>query len=175
LEDIKAAPQVRHAKPTGVVEGGRNEQLFRACLRHAAQRDSFEELSKFSAQLNATFQPPLLESELVRCVENVWRYHSTGRNLFAGGMTPFERLQLHGSRAAPDALYLYELVQRANWNRDRFVLSKALAEEMGWGEKRFRKARLTLEEAKIIACIHPGGQGPHDPPRYRWGRRKPDQ
>ena len=52
-------------------------------------------------------------------------------------------------------------------NGGEFALANAFAESLGWGLTRFRKARDFLTERGFIACTHPGGKGPGDPPRYR--------
>jgi hypothetical protein len=171
LRDISSGVTASLKKTVRVTQGQRNETMFAACLRQAASSTSPEALSEFAKKLNASLEPPLPESELLRCAKSAWTYQLRGRNVFAGGITPFERLRRSGSRSAVDAYYLYGLIERANWNRDKFALSKAFAKAIRWGENRYRKARRTLESAGLIRCIHPGGKGPNDPPTYEWGGR----
>ena len=42
---------------------------------------------------------------------------------------------------------------------------------MGWSLPRWKRARDALVKLGFIRCIHPGGNGPHDPPIYTWELR----
>ena len=59
------------------------------------------------------------------------------------------------------------ILKRHHWGRD-FVLSKNMADALGWGLRRWKPARDTLVRFGIISCIHAGGMGPNDPPIYAW-------
>ena len=69
-----------------------------------------------------------------------------------------------------DAWLLYSHLRRHHWGRD-FVLTKAMAATMGWRLKKWKSARDALVKLGFIRCIHPGGNGPHDPPIYTWKLR----
>jgi hypothetical protein len=56
----------------------------------------------------------------------------------------------------PDAWMLYSHLLRQHWGRD-FVLAKAMATAMGWGERRWKRARNALVMLGFIRCVHPGG------------------
>jgi hypothetical protein len=148
--------------------GNRNNKLFRECLLAAPHAQSFEELWRVAGQRNAEFGAPLPDAEVRSCARSAWQYQLTGRNLCAGGISTIEKLWRVDIRAAPDALFLFTWIERANFARDEFVLTKALARQLGWGDRRFRRAREALEKAGIFTCVRRGGRWPSDPPIYRW-------
>lgn len=81
-------------------------------------------------------------------------------------MTVSELDTLGGNANA--ALLLMKLRAAHGWREEkRFVLSKAFAASLGWTLRRFYAARDFLQERGFIRCLHPGGNGPNDPPIYR--------
>jgi hypothetical protein len=69
----------------------------------------------------------------------------------------------------PDAVSLLVKLRLAHaGRRGDFVLANALAEEFGWGLRRFRNAKAALVETGFLYCSHEGGKGPHDPPRFNF-------
>jgi len=112
---------------------------------------------------------PLPESELEAVARSAWKYEAEGRNLVGRGKAVvishgiMDRVMAH----SPDAFYLLMLLKRHHWGRD-FVLAKPMADSMGWTLRRWKAARNILVRLAIIACLHEGGLGPHDPPVYGW-------
>ena len=77
--------------------------------------------------------------------------------------TTIDKVMAH----SPDAFVLLTVLKRHHWGRD-FFLASAMAASLGWGGLRWRKARNVLVRLGLIACLHEGGLGPHDPPIYGW-------
>jgi Histidine kinase-, DNA gyrase B-, and HSP90-like ATPase len=49
-----------------------------------------------------------------------------------------------------------------------FILANAMASEtLRWTRRRFKCAIARLVQERLLQCVHPGGRGPGDPPRYR--------
>lgn len=74
--------------------------------------------------------------------------------------------ELERLASSPDALCLYMMLQKAHWDRERFALANAFGASLGWSKPRFQKARDTLQEFGLIACLQKGGNGPNDPPIF---------
>jgi hypothetical protein len=110
-----------------------------------------------------------MDAEVVKIASSAWQHDAAGLNFFRRprvmlGHDIVDALAISN----PDAMLLLVLLERYHGGNDRFVLAKAMAEKMGWTLPRWRAARSALTEAGIIRCIHPGGNGPHDPPIYSW-------
>ena len=164
-------PKARKETSDRVGKGERNNALFRHALEQAPYVDDLDALLDVVRTRNMDCEPPLPDAEVMSVANSAWRYQEEGRNLVGRGHamlidhSTFDRLVSQ----SPDAWLLYSHLLRQHWRRD-FVLSKAMAPSMHWGRPRWENARDTLVALGFIRCIHPGGNGPHDPPRYSWAR-----
>jgi hypothetical protein len=177
IEHLRRLPVMRAQVPSNVgircdiafvTQGRRNKSLFRYALSHARHVDDEETLLDVARTENENACiPQLPDDEVVRLVRSAWKIQQEGRNFVGGRIVPtsfgeIDRLA-HGS---PDALALLMLLRRYHNCREEFALGKAMASKLGWSLPRFRAARSCLEEEDYITCLHPGGKGKHDPPRY---------
>ena len=150
---------------------GRNGTLFKIACREAFESRTVDELINKLLVHNEGFGEPLPQSEVERIAKSAMRYKAEGRLLLPGCeahvlIAASELDQLGGNGDA--ALILIRLRAAHGWrNGGDFPLANAFAASLGWGLPRFRKGRDFLEDRRFIACTHPGGKGPHDPPRYR--------
>jgi Primase C terminal 1 (PriCT-1) len=155
-------------------KGERNTTLFHYALEQAPYVDDLDTLMDVVRTRNIECEPPLSDTEIVSIATSAWRYQEEGRNLVGRGHAmvidhgTFDTLMTEG----PDAWLLYSHLRRQHWGRD-FVLSKAMAPSMRSGRPRWENARDSLIDLGFIRCIHPGGNGPHDPPIYSWAKGVP--
>ena len=172
LDDLRSLPPLHVMldelrKP--IPEGKRNQSLFRMSLEQAAHADDFETLMDVMRTRNMDCTIPLTESELEAAASSAWKYEREGRNLVGRGKAvvvdhnTIDRMMAYSQ----DAFHLLMLLKRYHWGRD-FVLSKPMADSMGWTLRRWKAARNALVWLGLIACLHEGGLGPNDPPIYGW-------
>ncbi len=152
--------------------GKRNDELFNFALDQARFVDDFDALLDVVSTVNADLIDPLPVMEVVKLTNSAWGYETRSENLKGRGGHILIGHDLYDQLIADrqdDALVLYMKLRRHHWGRE-FFIAKAMASAMGWGERRFKRARNTLVALGYIECIHPGGKGPNDPPVYRWAK-----
>jgi hypothetical protein len=167
LAGMTTTPQERRS---AILEGrGRNEDLFRQCMKMARSSRSLEELMERAVEHNRSYPEPMSADEVLKVVASSWGYEVEGKNWFGyGPRVTFEHGLVDDLAAdEPMAWSLLTILHRHHWGRD-FVLSKAFADHLGWTLRSFKTARNVLIERGLIVCIHPGGRGPGDPPQYRF-------
>ena len=92
---------------------------------------------------------PLPESELETAARSAWKYETEGRNLVGRGKAvvishnTIDRVMAYSA----DAFYLLMRLKRYNWGRD-FVMTKPMAEVMGWGLPRWKMAREVMQPVR---------------------------
>jgi hypothetical protein len=180
LEDVRKATQPQPPPPlvsttTFVKEGERNNTLFRLCLRHASKAENVHQLMEHAMSINATFNPPLSDSEAMQCALSAWRYEERGRNFVTHGQSlvlPISAINQIAHGDGGDALVLLTQLERYHWDRDQFVLANKYAETLGWTLPRFRKARDLLVEADLIRQLTKGGRFKGDAPLFAWPTRQ---
>ncbi len=177
LEDLRRLPVMRSQVTKGlegnrhvgsVRQGRRNKTLFRYALFHARHVDDEDALLDVARTENENAcLPQLPDDEVVRLVHSAWKIQQEGRNFVGGKVVPagFGEIDRLASNS-PDAFALLMMLRRYHNCREQFALGKAMASKLGWSLPRFRAARTYLEEEGKIICLHPGGKGKHDPPRY---------
>jgi hypothetical protein len=172
LADLESLPplRVRLDELGGPIpKGKRNLTLFRAGLEQAAYVDDYQTLLDVMRTRNMDCKRPLADSEVIAAAKSVWKYQQEGRNLVGRGRCVVISHKLI-DRLIPenqDAFILLTSLKRHHWGPD-FVLSKPMAAMFGWSLPRWYSARNLLVRSGVIACIHEGGKGPHDPPVYAW-------
>ena len=154
-----------------VFNGNRNDTFFRWALMESLSCETETELMfKAGAWNEAHYEPPLSESRVASTVHSAWGYSERGDNWIgkeARAILTASELDLLGGNSDP-ALLLMKLMVAHGWCKGGpFALSRALAVSLGWTLPRFKKARSFLAEREFIVCLHPGGNGPNDPPIYR--------
>jgi hypothetical protein len=163
-------PEARKETSDKIRKGERNDTLFRYALEQAHYVDDLDALLDVVRTRNIDCEPPLSDTEVVNIATSAWRYQEEGINLVGRGrafvVTNADYKRLH-EEGGDDAVLLYCRLRCHHWGRD-FVLTKAMAASMHWGIPRWRAAREALVKLGFIQCVHPGGNGPHDPPIYGW-------
>ncbi|MBA3448142.1 MAG: bifunctional DNA primase/polymerase [Pseudaminobacter sp.] len=148
----------------------RNDTLWQHCMKAARGCAKVEDLMEVAVNYNKhEFYEPLSDVEVLKVVASALAYESQGKNWFGHGARVVVEHDVIDDLAAsePHAYALLNICRRHHWGRD-FALSKAFAESLGWTLRTFKDARSILVERKLIACIHPGGRGPNDPPMFRF-------
>jgi primase-like protein len=168
-------PEARKETTDSIRKGERSDTLFHYALEQAPYVDDLDALTDVVRTRNMDCEPALSDAEVISIAASAWRYKDEGRNLVGRGCAfvvsnaDYKRLRKEGG---DDAALLYCDLRSQHWGRD-FVLSKAMAAAMRWGLPRWRRTRDALVKLGFIHCIHPRGNGPHDPPIYRWCLRDP--
>ena len=178
LDDLRRLPPMRGSSATErlgvslsakrINEGSRNNTLFRYALDQARYVDDEQTLLDVVETENARgCVTELSHNEIAKIVGSAWKYQVTGRNLIAGNFIRAnieEVEELAGPH--PDAFALLMILRRFHNDYNGFALGKAMARKLAWSLPRFRAARHVLETRRHIQCLHPGGRGKNDPPRY---------
>jgi hypothetical protein len=170
--DLESLPPLRvmlDELQGSVSAGKRNNTLFRTGLEQATYVDDYQTLLDVMRTRNMDCQQPLSDAEVISATKSVWKYQQEGRNLVGRGRAVVISHKLIDRLVAEhqDAFILLTSLKRHHWGRD-FVLSKRMAAMFSWTLPRWYSARNLLVRFGIIACIHEGGMGPHDPPVYAW-------
>jgi hypothetical protein len=122
---------------------------------------------------NQQHMPPmqlLSDEEVLKVVASAWAYEARGANWIGRGARVVFGADEVDALAAhqPQAYALLAILRRHHAGTTSFVLSKAMADTLGWTMRAFKAARSVLVDRGDIECVHPGGAGPHDPPVFRF-------
>jgi hypothetical protein len=162
--DYKSPPSVTFEN---VPEGKRGDMLFRYCLQAALSCETRDDLLAQAKAVNATYLPPMSDNDVIRAVESAWDKECTGNNWAGRGgriIITHEDVDLL-MREEPDAFLLLSKLKRHHWGRD-FVVANAMANTMGWGEKRLARAReILIARGRIIQIRHATFRAPA---RFQW-------
>jgi hypothetical protein len=164
-----------------IAEGSRNATLWRFCMTHASTHRietgktiDRTELIGAARKFNADCVPPLSDSEVIEVASSAWGYEARGSNWFGTGRRVVASHD-EVDQLSPDAFYLLAVLRRRHWGR-QFAVANAMAESLGWGLGRFRKARAELErKGKIRLVRKPNqwqGAALYDWPGAAVGRRR---
>lgn len=173
LDDLDRLPPMRRpavpepvlgpvANAQGVVEGKRNDTLWRLCMKHAPDCAGLSDLMEFAMQANRNqFYEPLATVEVVKVVASAWQKECDGENFFGGRkgiVLPVD--QLDALLAAPDAFVLFAHLKRHHWGRE-FVCANAMAASIPgtWYRQKVAAARLELEKLGLIEMLRPAIKG----------------
>jgi hypothetical protein len=186
LDDLDSLP-VLNALPPGIrregpattvqitpsLTPGRNDTLFKHCMRAAHRSDDFDALLDVAHTRNDEFCPPLEDDEVVKVATSAWGYTERGKNRFGRPGVFFDARQADELiRNDPD-LYLLLSFLRANNKHDSefMATNQGLAKVFHWRTKRVAAAR-----RRMIArghAIQTRTARPQQPARYRWGKGGP--
>lgn len=143
-----------------ILQGRRNKELWRECMRQAHNCTTKAELEQKAVAANARmFDKPLDADELLKVVASAWRTTKTGDNLFGrGGKTVLANARIDQLAAHyPDALLLLTVLKRHHWGRPEFAVANDMHEMLGMTRKRLAAARKYLEEiGELILVQAPG-------------------
>ena len=148
LDDIRAEGRI--------VEGKRNNTIFRFALEQARHADTYDALLDVMRTRNMDCEPQLPDDVIISTAKSAWRYEQDGRNLVGRGrsvVTPHAVIdELIGKNQ--DAFVLLTMLQRHHWGRS-FVLANAMADQLGWSRKRFAATRALLRALGFIQLVVP--------------------
>ncbi|MEO9299012.1 bifunctional DNA primase/polymerase [Devosia alba] len=149
---------------------GRNDDLFRQCLKLARTCKRLEELMDKAMEYNRGYPEPLPADEVLKVIASAWGYEVEGKNWVGYGPRLVMEATLVGSLAAADprAFALLSILRLQHKADGTFILAKSMTETLKWSINTFRGARDALIERGLIECIHAGGGRPNDPPIYRF-------
>lgn len=166
-----------HNEPEQVLPGGRNASMFKlACQLGNTAADSATLLDQMR-RANADLSVPLPDDEIMRLVGSVWAYRNAGR-LMAPGLTestlllPVSIADHAFATGNLDVAGLMMLVRRYHSVPGKtFALSpvalSAANTIKGWSPNRYRYAIREAIDLGLLAQVHMGGRGKHDPSLYR--------
>jgi hypothetical protein len=165
-------------KPPELIPGQRNSELFRFGLRQARNCDDETTLRYILNSYNEFADNPLPPLEVEGIARNAWFYESAGKN-WVGGSARMTLIETEIRAVMPasnfsDAWFLYSMLMlmhgaRAERGESFAICADAMAKAGlfgDWDTKRIRRARDTLIDCHLIACVHRGGRGKNDPSFY---------
>ena len=150
-----------------VSQGGRNNALFRFCMREARYCDDLDSLLDCARTWNDGFLPPLEDEEIFRVARSAWGYEERGENRFGkpGAFVPVLEAN-HLSTNDQDLLILLVFLRANNGPNRIFMIADALHDRLGWTRKRLASARRRLLGTYVEVVRRPSmrnGAG-----LYRW-------
>jgi hypothetical protein len=155
--------EIRQARPAG-----RNEALFRHCMRTAKCCDSLDQLLDQAREYNSQLPNPLQEDETVKTATSAWGYEQSGQNRFGqfGAWLPAETIEGLIRSRDHDALSLLAYLRANNGPWADFWIADGLAAKFGWGRSRLSVARNRLLERGDVTLVAPRGR--RTPALYCW-------
>lgn len=177
LDDLNDLPTLRahsSTEPDGnakqkIERGGRNDALWRACMREAARGGTFQELLTKANEINELeFYERLPADEVKKTVVSAWSKEQKGDNWFGrGGHTTLDNVD-HIDRMMRDhhdALILLTVLRRHNWGERDFVIANGMHEMVGMTRKGLAAARKFLVDIGELVMVRPPAR--NSPGLYR--------
>lgn len=175
MRGIPQSPPVlnddRRAAKSSIREGNRNQSLWVHLMKAVRVHNTLEQLHEIAMKFNEQeCYEPLPDAEVIKVIAQVLRYESEGKNWFGhGSRVVFAVDEVDDLVADPRAFTLFAILRRHHSGSNEFVLAApAMATSLGWSQNTLRAARDVLVKHGLIKCIHRGGNGPNDPPRFRF-------
>jgi len=177
-QDPPQGPEACAASAVRIGEGGRNDALFKECLRIARGCETEDELiAEAHATNRIALEPPLPDREVERTARSAWRYEASGQNFAIGGGFACSRALMETIGDA-DAFWLFARLQMAHPDKiataTPFAISPRAMAKAGavrpLGERRIRQARDHLVKAGVLLELHHGGRRKGDPSLYAFAR-----
>ena len=161
LPSINPAALDTGFRAEGVIQGERNDCLWRWAMTQARHCDDVEALIDAAATWTSAMPDPLSAAEIDRCARSAWRYETTGRN-FVGLRKP---QVTEGDRTMdalldePEALTLLLMFQRWHGHRPRFAIAPTAMSAAGappWHRTRIERARdVLLQRGFLVELAEP--------------------
>jgi hypothetical protein len=149
----RALPLIPKPKQIEQKATGRNDALFRFCMRTAKRCNSLDQLLNHARNHNGEYLSPLEESEVMTTAASAWRYETTGKNWFGHISVHFRDYEFDqfSCNQDQDRFWLISYLRRHNGKSSRFMIANGLADVFGWSVKRLAATRRrALEEGDII-------------------------
>ncbi len=154
-----------------ILEGKRNQHLFKKTKNHAVSVDKHDEILIYAKKYNIDhLLPPLPNLEVLQIVDSVWKYKQENRIWVSGEKhisiadSKFKVLCIN-----PRALALYMLLIKFHQNeREVFlIVHEKVAKIVGCERKTLPKSIDFLIDKKVIERVHIG-KGKNDGHRYKF-------
>jgi Bifunctional DNA primase/polymerase, N-terminal len=169
IETASPSPALDLSQGKSIIEGQRNDTLWRYCMEQAHHCDDLETLFDVARTRNEDCLPLLDDGEVVKIAKSAWGYTIAGQNRF--GQTGARIRAAEVTSMAPSNPYAFALLEylRVHNGPDRtFIVANALAETLGWTRERFVKARDCLEGSHLEMVRKYSKK--NGPAWYRWRR-----
>jgi hypothetical protein len=139
-------------------------------MRAAHHVDDFEQLLDYAQTQNSQFVDPMVDDEVLRIANSVWKYQCEGRNRFGtfGSWSSLEEVSAFIDD--PDGFYLLSFLRAHNHPDATFMVANGLAETFGWSRERLAQARRRLMSLGYLKRVRHAGRG--HPALYRWAMRQ---
>jgi hypothetical protein len=147
---------------------GRNDWLWRECMRRAHGCDSPDALLDFARTCNQRFDYPLEEDEIMTIVTSAWNKTQDGSNRFGQHGAWLAVEELNTMMQDQDAFFLLAFLRTHNGPWANFMCANGLTETFGWSLPRLRAARSRLIQLGYIRPVRQAGRG--HPARFEWLR-----
>jgi len=181
LDDIDRLPVMRNVappiaptsqytavQPEVVVEGNRNNQLWRFCMKQAHCCDDFETLLDVARTANEGYLSPMPDAEVVKTAKSAWGCTERGDNRVGQIGAWFKKPQAQSLARDPYLFALIGWLKAENGPASEFWITNGFAAaHLGWPLDKLQKARNRAIEDGWIELIHPASTGRNAV--YCWG------
>jgi hypothetical protein len=147
---------------------GRNDWLWRECMRRARSCETLDALLDFARMRNQTFDYPLAQEEIMTIVQSAWKNTQDGTNRFGQHGAWLAAEELNTMMQEQDAFWLLAFLRTHNGPWANFMCANGLAEKFGWPRVRLANARRRLIEMGFIRAVRQAGRG--HAARFEWLR-----
>jgi hypothetical protein len=178
LDDLDRLPIMRNVperalpRPVPLAEirqarsAGRNDALFRFCMRIVKRCGNLDQLLGQAREYNSQLPNPLKEHEVMKATASAWGYEERGENRFGQFGAYFRFEEVIRMCQDPDAFMLLAFLRANQGPWAEFYIANGLAKTFGWGDKRLAAAREHLIEQGVVVSVRPASR--HQPTLYRW-------
>lgn len=171
----RAAPALTITTPKGAAdeysapEGIRNTALWRFCMQQMAiTNDDIDAIVAAARIRNATYTPPLEDTEVVTTASSAWGYTKSGRNWFGQRGSYLPTTAVKDMVRDPYLLALISWLQAENAPGSTFWVADGLADKLGWPRRQLATARRQAIAAGWIVPLN--APSPGRAISYRWGK-----
>jgi len=165
-QDVK--PGFTPAQPEVVVEGNRDNQLWRHCMRQAHCCDDFEALLNVARTANEGYLPPMPDADVVKTAKSAWGYTERGENRVGQTGAWFQKPQAQSLARDPYLFALIAWLKAENGPASEFWITNGFAAcHLGWPLDKLQKARNRAIKDGWIVMIHAASQNRNAV--YGWG------
>jgi Bifunctional DNA primase/polymerase, N-terminal/Primase C terminal 1 (PriCT-1) len=147
---------------------GRNDWLWRECMRRARSCDTLDALLDFARTSSQRFEYAIEQEEIMKIVQSAWDYTQDGTNRFGSHGAWLAVEELNRLMQEQDAFFLLAFLRTHNGPWANFMCANGLAEKFGWDRRRLAAARHRLIALGYIRAVRQAGRG--HPARFEWLR-----
>jgi hypothetical protein len=148
-----------------ILEGRRNDELFKYCRRVERHCDDLEALvDAVMTWAAGRFVPPLSDARIRTTCASVWNYRGGRTRMTISGFLESTQSGELVRDTYAGALFIYLNLHEGP--TAHFMVADGLGEKLGWPTRRLPAARKALLDLKIIERLR--GRAPGSPAIYRW-------